>query len=154
MQNYFRYMVTGDPKWNILTANVAARCSKQPKDLRRSGFNQPGSKQVSRPRQQIDYVSRLERSRDFPLEHHCLLPKRTKAMGEAETSKFVQLYMVPGMEHCAGGPGPSAFGQLGIATTNGPKYGVFDALVDWVEKGVPPENVIATKYERMATTRQ
>ena len=67
-------------------------------------------------------------------------------MGDTETSQFVQLYMVPGMEHCAGGPGPSAFGQLGIATTNGPKYGVFDALVDWVEKSAPPQQVIATKF--------
>jgi Tannase and feruloyl esterase len=58
----------------------------------------------------------------------------------------MRLYMAPGMEHCAGGPGPSAFGQLGIATSNGPKYGVFDALVDWVEKDVPAGNVIATKY--------
>ena len=61
-------------------------------------------------------------------------------MGDTETAaSFMQLYMVPGMEHCAGGPGPSAFGQLGIATSNGPKYGVFDALVDWVEKDVPAE---------------
>jgi hypothetical protein len=67
-------------------------------------------------------------------------------MGDAEASGFLRLYMVPGMEHCAGGPGPAAFGQLGIPTTGGPKYGVFDALVDWVEKGVPAENVIATKY--------
>ena len=41
----------------------------------------------------------------------------------------------------------SAFGQLGIATTNGPKYGVFDALVDWVEKECSPGEVIATKYD-------
>jgi len=50
------------------------------------------------------------------------------------------------MEHCAGGPGPAAFGQLGISTSGGAKYGVFDALVDWVEKDVPSEKVIGTKY--------
>ena len=69
-----------------------------------------------------------------------------KAMGDSAASEFLRLYMVPGMEHCVGGPGPSAFGQLGIATTDGPKYGVFDALVDWVEKDAPAETVIATKY--------
>ena len=68
-------------------------------------------------------------------------------MGAAQAESFVRLYMVPGMEHCVGGPGPSAFGQLGIATTGGPKYGVFDALVDWREKAVPPTKVIATKYD-------
>ena len=60
-----------------------------------------------------------------------------KTMGAEKTESFMRLYMAPGMEHCAGGPGPSAFGQLGIPTSNGPKYGVFDALVDWVEKDVP-----------------
>jgi hypothetical protein len=69
-----------------------------------------------------------------------------KTMGEAETKQFVRLYMAPGMEHCAGGPGPSAFGQLGIATAKGPKYGIFDALVDWAEKDTAPVTVIATKY--------
>jgi Tannase and feruloyl esterase len=76
-----------------------------------------------------------------------------KTMGEADAASFLRLYMVPGMEHCAGGPGPAAFGQLGIATTNGPKYGVFDALVDWVEKGTPPETVIATKYQPHSDTK-
>ena len=69
------------------------------------------------------------------------------AMGAKQADSFVRLYMVPGMEHCAGGPGPSAFGQLGIPTTGGPKYGIFDALVDWTEKGVAPQTVIATKYD-------
>ena len=69
-----------------------------------------------------------------------------KAMSPPVAASFVRLYMAPGMEHCAGGPGPSAFGQLGIPTTGGPKFGVFDALVDWVEKDVPAGQVVATKY--------
>ena len=105
-----------------------------------------GSEPVQRARRQADHVPRLERSSYFTLEQHCLLPEVQKAMGDAETSAFMRLYMVPGMEHCVGGPGPAAFGQLGLSTTGGPKYGVFDALVDWVEKGTPAENVIATKY--------
>jgi feruloyl esterase len=69
-----------------------------------------------------------------------------KTMGAEKAESFLRLYMVPGMEHCVGGPGPAAFGQLGISTSTGPKYGVFDALVDWVEKDVPAKDVIATKY--------
>jgi feruloyl esterase len=55
--------------------------------------------------------------------------------------------MAPGVEHCAGGPGPDAFGQLGIVAASGPKYGLFDALEAWVEKGVPAGDVVATKSE-------
>jgi len=54
--------------------------------------------------------------------------------------------MVPGMEHCSGGPGASALGQFGMETAKGPKHGLFDSLQDWVEKGSPDEGVIATKY--------
>ena len=69
----------------------------------------------------------------------------TETMGESKVDSFVRLYMVPGMEHCAGGPGATAFGQLGIATTAGPANGVFDALQVWVEKGQPDSTVIASK---------
>ena len=39
-------------------------------------------------------------------------------MGQKQTAEFVQLYMVPGMQHCAGGPGPSSFGQFGAAQSD------------------------------------
>jgi feruloyl esterase len=51
------------------------------------------------------------------------------------------------MGHCTGGPGPNWFGQLGTVTAKGPKHGIYDALEDWVEKGTPPAEIIATKYE-------
>jgi feruloyl esterase len=54
--------------------------------------------------------------------------------------------MVPGMQHCIGGPGPSSFGQLGTTTAKGPEHGVYDALEQWVEKGAAPGAIVATKY--------
>jgi feruloyl esterase len=36
-----------------------------------------------------------------------------KRMGMGETAEFTRLYMVPGMQHCGGGPGPDNFGQNG-----------------------------------------
>ena len=53
--------------------------------------------------------------------------------------------MVPGMEHCAGGPGPSSFGQL--ATPDGDRFHSLDAALEaWVEQGTAPAEIIATKY--------
>jgi feruloyl esterase len=43
-----------------------------------------------------------------------------------------RLFMVPGMAHCAGGPGETHFDALG-------------AVVDWVEHGVAPDKIIASK---------
>jgi feruloyl esterase len=68
-------------------------------------------------------------------------------MGKEKADTFVRLYMIPGMEHCINGPGASAFGQFGTETVKGPKYGLFDSLQDWVEKGSPSDDVTATKYE-------
>ena len=63
-----------------------------------------------------------------------------------DTASFLRLYMAPGVEHCAGGPGPSFFGQFGLQTAKGPMYGLFDSLVNWVEKGAPEDKITATKY--------
>ena len=40
--------------------------------------------------------------------------------------------MVPGMGHCSGGPGPDRFDALA-------------ALEDWVERGIAPETIVASK---------
>ena len=58
--------------------------------------------------------------------------------------------MVPGMQHCGGGPGPSSFGQFGWHPGTGPddpQHDISLALEQWVEKGVAPEKVIAAKIE-------
>ncbi len=67
-------------------------------------------------------------------------------LGERDTDSFVRLFLVPGMQHCAGGPGPSFFGQFGGAPSDDPRRNVYVALEHWVEKGVAPSQVIATKY--------
>src|ERR1019366_8127912 len=69
-------------------------------------------------------------------------------MGKQQAATFTRLYMVPGMEHCIGGPGASALGQSGVETAKGSKYGLFDSLLKWVEKGAPADDVFATKYEK------
>ncbi len=54
------------------------------------------------------------------------------AMGEDVRARFVRLFMVPGMYHCSGGPGPDLYRDL-------------EALEAWVEKGRAPETMIAYK---------
>jgi Tannase and feruloyl esterase len=66
-------------------------------------------------------------------------------LGEQETDAFVRLYMVPGMQHCADGPGPNSFGQSGGPPYE-PRRNVLMALEQWVEKGRAPSTIVATKY--------
>jgi feruloyl esterase len=67
-------------------------------------------------------------------------------MGFQKADSFVKLYMVPGMQHCAGGPGPNWLGQGSTITARGDKHGIYDALEHWVEKGTAPSHLVATKY--------
>ena len=66
-----------------------------------------------------------------------------------DSTDFFRLFMVPGMLHCGGGPGPNAFGQnlaQSQPLSNSPKHDILSALEHWVEEGVAPEKIIAVKY--------
>jgi feruloyl esterase len=77
-------------------------------------------------------------------------------LGFRDTESFIRLYMAPGMQHCYGGPGPNFFGQfdlsvLGLAAqqlhiNTDPEHNISSALEEWVEKGIAPGSIIATKY--------
>ena len=69
-------------------------------------------------------------------------------MGKAETEGFVRLYMLPGVQHCGEGPGPDEIGQSWIWPDQDPEHNVRIALEDWVEKGIAPSTLIATKTAR------
>jgi feruloyl esterase len=74
---------------------------------------------------------------------------RQVAQQNPDSKDFFRLFMVPGMLHCGGGPGPNAFGQsLPQATplSNSPKHDILSALERWVEEGVPPKRIVAVKY--------
>ena len=67
-------------------------------------------------------------------------------LGQRDADAFLRLYLAPGMQHCEGGPGPSFFGQFGDAPSDNPEHNAYVALEQWVEKGVGPSQLIATKY--------
>jgi feruloyl esterase len=64
---------------------------------------------------------------------------------------FYRYYSVPGMGHCTGGPGANAFGQQGSPPVPAdPEHNALLALQRWVEEGVAPEAITATKYANNA----
>ena len=147
VQNYFRYMVTGDPKWNVLTANIDALLQesreKEAADL--DATNPDLSRFAARGGKLILYHGWNDPAIS-PWNTVAYYKGMEKEMGGTKVESFSRLYMVPGMEHCSGGPGAFALGQFGMETAKGPKYGLFDSLQDWIEKGSPDESVAATKY--------
>jgi TonB family protein len=67
-----------------------------------------------------------------------------EAMGPGKPALFMRLFMVPGMQHCGGGPGPNSFGQF--APGADADHDLNQALERWVEKGIAPDKLIATKF--------
>jgi feruloyl esterase len=69
-----------------------------------------------------------------------------KMGGAAATQSFYRLYMVPGMMHCGSGPGPNTFGNLlDFAPSRDPQHNIVLAMEQWVENGIAPDILIATK---------
>jgi len=51
--------------------------------------------------------------------------------GQSKTANSVRLFMIPGMNHCAGGPGTDRFDGIGT-------------LAKWVETGKAPDSIVAS----------
>jgi feruloyl esterase len=72
-----------------------------------------------------------------------------KAQGSLDaTQRFYRAFLVPGLYHCSGGPGPIAFGTAGQPPTgqDDAEHDIVLALQRWVESGSAPAQVIGTKY--------
>ncbi len=149
--NYFKYIVFPNSGWtpnsfsvaeNAHQADVRTGAILNSVDPNLGAFKLRGGKLIQyvgwsdsaiSPRNDINYYKAV-----------------TDVMGgKEETQEFYRLFMVPGMAHCAGGPGPNAFGQ--ISGLNGPSPSdpaddILSALDRWVEHRVAPDKIIATKY--------
>ncbi len=95
---------------NATSTDWSAFRKKQGKLLLYTGMSDP----VFSPLDLIRYYERLERDNG----------------GEKEAQNFVRLFLVPGMNHCSGGPGLDDFDALG-------------AIQTWVEDGNPPNSIMA-----------
>ena len=148
-QNYFGYMVYGDPGWNYKTFNVddglkearaKTAAALNATDPKLSAFQKHGGKLILyhgwndpaiSPLGTIEYYQQVQQA------NH-------------DAAGFVDLFMVPGMQHCMGGPGATSFGQFGYRPGTGPEDARHDlslGLEEWVEQGKKPQQVIAAKLE-------
>jgi feruloyl esterase len=64
-----------------------------------------------------------------------------------EQGKFARLFEAPGMVHCSGGDGPNVFGNtLSDPYAGDPTKDLLSALEAWIEKGIPADTMIGTKF--------
>ena len=129
--DYDRDVAYADAKLAAVNASnpdLSAFRARGGKILMYSGWADP----VGPPMDAIDYYGRVEKI----------------IGGREKTAAFFRLFMVPGMAHCRGGPGPNIFGAVStIASPQSkidPQHDVLSALEKWVEKGSAPNYIIAT----------
>lgn len=71
-----------------------------------------------------------------------------RSKSPSDIQSFYRLFMVPGMQHCTGGPGPTSFGNGGLAPgkdfPEDADHDVVLALDRWVVDGVAPDKLIGT----------
>jgi feruloyl esterase len=158
--NFWRYWVFNDPKWNWwnfdfdrdlalagskvggmvdqVNANITAFKARGGKAIVYQGWQDP----VVNPIDTIAYYERV----------------RAAQGSRKETETFFRLFLVPGMGHCAGGTGATDFGGPGAPSPGhspitDPEHDILAALDTWVERGIAPEKIIASKVVSGATLR-
>jgi len=151
-EGFFRWFVFDDPDWDFTTFDYDADLDYA---LRRVGpavdainpdltpLRDNGAKLIVyhgwsdpdiSPIASIDYYNEVV---SF-IESEIGSNDRNAAL--TSTRDFYRLFMVPGMGHCSGGPGPD-------------RFDAFTALENWVEQGVAPESILAAKQEDGVTVR-
>jgi feruloyl esterase len=68
-------------------------------------------------------------------------------MFKDRTDDFYRLFLVPGMQHCSRGESPNEFGQafIGDPPRVDAEHDALTAMVNWVERGVAPKQLIASR---------
>jgi feruloyl esterase len=129
----FKYIVFNDPNWdykklnldsdialadkqdngtiNAIDPNLKAFIGHGGKIIQYYGWND----QLISPLNSVNYYKSVQ----------------TAMGGAGKIKDSYRLFMVPGMNHCAGGDGPSSFDAV-------------KALEDWVERGKAPERIVAS----------
>lgn len=80
------------------------------------------------------------------------------SLHSSSVDKFYRLFLIPGMEHCWGGPGAFRFGQAASAvplpmdtSASRKPDNILLALVDWVERGRAPVTITGQNEDGKTT---
>jgi hypothetical protein len=145
---YFGNMVTGNPSWDVNTFDPA-------KDVQAADDQTAAMLNATDPNLKAFQAHGGKLILYHGWSDAAIAPQNTinyyqsvvSAVGPNQAAGFVRLFMVPGMQHCFLGPGPNSFGQFIPATPRDPQHDISLALEQWVEKGIAPDSIIATKLK-------
>ncbi|KAI0465928.1 feruloyl esterase B [Xylaria cf. heliscus] len=150
--DWFKFAILDQPSWDPATYtqdDAILAVEKNPADIDTwpsslAAFQAHGGKLLAYHGQQDQQISSLNSIRFW---------KRLASEVDYDLDKmdeFFRLFRIPGMNHCGGGPGAWTVGQGGSAPAYGipfdKEHNVLAAIVDWVEGGVAPDEIVGTKF--------
>ncbi|KAI0393429.1 tannase and feruloyl esterase [Xylariaceae sp. FL0594] len=155
--DWFKYVILSNPGWDPSTYTLAdaqmavekdpARISTWPSWDTLAPFRKRGGKIISYHGQQDQQISSFNSVRFWER-----LASGADMDGDSldRIDAFYRLFRIPGMNHCFGGPGAWVVGQGGYPASDGVPFdkgrNVLAAVVDWVEKGTGPDEIVGTKF--------
>jgi Tannase and feruloyl esterase len=154
---FWRLWVFGDERWDPWTFDFDRDLARADEKVGRlvdqvdpdvQAFKASGGKAIVYQGWQdpvvnaIDTIAYYERVRD-------------RQGSQAATDDFFRLFLVPGMGHCGGGTGATSFGNQGsTAPVADAEHDLLRALDAWVERGIAPDHLIASRVENGTVVRQ
>jgi len=157
---YMKYFVFGDPQWDYRGWDFARDMKKIDADQKNRSvmdtwnpdltrFRDRGGKLIVyhgwgddaiSPLNTINYYKMVvDKTTGGPKAADAQAPEDAKFKQAAQkTGDFMRLFMVPGMNHCGGGPGPNTFDAV-------------TALSNWVEKKQAPDVLLGSHVTNGAT---
>ncbi|RAK99958.1 tannase and feruloyl esterase [Aspergillus ibericus CBS 121593] len=150
-EEWFQYVVY-TPSWDPATftlhdASIAEALNPQniktwPNDL--STYRNRGGKIITFHGQQDGKITSFNTARFY---NHL---SRSMQMSSSRLDGFFRFFRISGMGHCNSGPGAWGIGQGGgpvaMAIPFEREGSVLAALVDWVERDIPPDTIRGTKF--------
>ena len=136
-EQFFRYIVMGDPKFDARSFQPDRDGEKLQRDLGQlldaddtdlGRFVRAGGKLLLWHGWSDPAIPA-----EMAIDLHARIRRDTRQQpGQAPTDEAVRLFMAPGVQHCGGGFGLTSFDALG-------------ALEQWVEHGNAPDRILATQ---------
>jgi len=154
--NFWRSWVFNNPKWDPWTfdfdrnlthadAKVGAMIDQVNPDI--TAFRQRGGKAIVYQGWQDPVVNAIDTIAYYE-------KVRGRMRSQRETDKFFRLFLVPGMGHCAGGPGAANFGNQNAPPPRiDAQHDLLSALDAWIEHRTAPDRIIASRVVDGSTVR-